>query len=266
MEKQLEEKWEEFNRRFLEPVGDELIDILALKGNELVLDLASGTGEPGLSIAARVPQGRVILSDLSALTLQTAAERAGRRGLKNIETRVCDACMLPFESNTFDAISCRSGFMFLPDVLHAAKEMYRVLKPGGKIAVSVWNVAEKNPWMTTILQVIHMNKKLSDPAPSAPEIFRCAEDGYLINLFIQGGFRNIQIGTVNTKLVLPSAEVYWEMMTEVEPSVATALAKADSAQVSKIKYELYELLDQKFRGSTIQLASSALVLLAQKNN
>jgi SAM-dependent methyltransferase len=237
MEKQLEEKWEEFILRFLKPVGDELINILEPEGNELILDVASGTGGPGLSIAARMPAGKAVLTPVSAL---------------------------PFEDNTFDAISFGFGLTLFTDVLRATKEMCRVLKPGGKIAVSVWDVAEKNPWLTTILDVIYQSRRLSDPLPEAPDVLRCAEDGYLVNLFIQGGFKNIQIGAVSGKLVLPSAEMYWEMMTEVEPTVSALLEEVDPARIAKIKYELYESLDQKFRGNRIQLASSALVLFARK--
>lgn len=252
--------------RILKPVGDELIDILEPCGNQRILDVASGTGEHGISIAARVPGGKVMLIDRSAGVLHVAAEHAARNGLNNIETCACDVSALPFADNTFDAISCHFGLMYFSDMLRAAKEMCRVLKPGGKIAVSVWNVPEKNPWVTTILDLIHLNRQFSDRLPAPRDPFRCAEDGYLVNLFIQSSFKNIQIGAVDGRLVLPSAEIYWEMMTEIEPSVIALLEKVDPPRIAKIRYELYELLDQKFRRSSIQLASSALVLFARKNN
>ena len=137
-------KWDDLAMDFLKPVGDEIIRLINPKGADIVLDIAAGTGEPGLTIATMLKGGKVIITDLSEDMLEIARENAMNRGIQNIETRACDVCELPFADNTFDAISCRFGFMFFPDMLLAAKEMVRVLKPGGRIATSVWNVPEKN--------------------------------------------------------------------------------------------------------------------------
>ena len=137
-------KWDDLAMDFLKPVGDEIIRLINPKGADIVLDIAAGTGEPGLTIATMLKGGKVIITDLSEDMLEIARENAMNRGIKNIETHACDVCELPFADNTFDAISCRFGFMFFPDMLLAAKEMVRVLKPGGRIATSVWNVPEKN--------------------------------------------------------------------------------------------------------------------------
>jgi SAM-dependent methyltransferase len=258
-------KWDELIMRFLAPVGDELVNELQLKGTEVVLDVASGTGEPGLSIAARLPSGKVVLSDLSEDMLEIAMANARRKGIRNIEVHAGDVCNLAFQDNTFDALSCRFGFMFFPDVLLAAKEMYRVLKPGGKIVTSVWNVPEKNLWVTTLMDVIHSNIGMPAPVPEIPGVFRCAGDGYLINLFIHAGFKNIQIGEVKGTLDLCSAEQYWEMMTEAGAPVIAALNEADPALIAKIRYEVYESLDQQYKRGDIQMGSSTLLLSAQKS-
>ncbi len=133
-------KWDDLVMDFLKPVGNEIIRMIDPKGNIDVLDIASGTREPELTIASMLNGGKVRLSDVSENMLVIAYENAAKRGIHNIEIFACDACELPFEDNTFDAISCRFGFMFFPDMLLAAKEMIRVLKPGGRIATSVWNV------------------------------------------------------------------------------------------------------------------------------
>ena len=103
-----------------------------------------GAGEPGLTIATMQKEGKVVITDLSENMLAIAEESAAKRGIKNIEFRVCDACDLPFADNTFDAVSCRLGFMFFPNMMVAAKEMYRVRKPGGSFGTSVWNGPGKN--------------------------------------------------------------------------------------------------------------------------
>ena len=88
---------------WLAGVGTELLDCARLRPDSYVLDIASGTGEPALSGAARCPQGKVMMTDLSANMLLVTTESAARRGLRNIETRQCDAGALPFADNTFDA-------------------------------------------------------------------------------------------------------------------------------------------------------------------
>ena len=128
---------------FLKPMGQEIIAAIKPSGANNILDIAAGTGEPGLTIAAMLDGGMVTITDLSENMLAIAKENAENRGISNIETIACDVCDLPFADNSFDAISCRFGFMFFPDMQLAANEMARVLKPGGRIATSVWNVPEK---------------------------------------------------------------------------------------------------------------------------
>src|SRR5579871_5214794 len=113
-------KWDDFTMAFLRPMGEEIIRGLQLKPTDNVLDIAAGTGEPGLIIAGIVTQGKVTLTDLSEDMLSIARDKASQMGLTNITTTVCDVCELPFADGSFDAISCRFGFMFFPDMLLAA--------------------------------------------------------------------------------------------------------------------------------------------------
>jgi ubiquinone/menaquinone biosynthesis C-methylase UbiE len=130
-------KWDDLTMDFLKPMADAIIHQIKPKDTDVVLDVASGTGEPGLTIATMLRGGKVIAIDLAEGMLEVALEKANSRLIKNYETITCDVCELPFPDNSFDAISCRFGFMFFPDMLLAAKEMVRVLKPGGRIAVTV---------------------------------------------------------------------------------------------------------------------------------
>lgn len=120
------EKWDELFMEHLKPMGDAIVQQLKLKETDTVLDVAAGTGEPGLSIALQLRGGQVIITDLAEDMLIIARANAAKKGITNVEFRACDVCELPFSDNTFDAISCRLGFMFFPDMLMAAKEMVRV--------------------------------------------------------------------------------------------------------------------------------------------
>src|SRR3954447_5528803 len=85
------DKWDSVIMEQLRPVGEAMIAHLDVTGNHQHLDIASGTGEPGLSIARLLPKGRVVLTDLAAEMLEVAARRAEAQGVDNIETRVCSA-------------------------------------------------------------------------------------------------------------------------------------------------------------------------------
>ena len=253
-------KWDDLNMDLLKPMGDEIIRSINPRGAEVVLDIAAGTGEPGLTIATMLKGGKVVITDLSEDMLEIARENALKRDIKNIETRVCDVCALPFADNTFDAISCRLGFMFFPDMLLAAKEMVRVLKPGGKIATSVWNVLENNFWITAILETISRHIDLPAPLPGAPGMFRCAKEGLISDLFLQAGLKNIKQKEITAKMHFKTADIYWDMMTEVITLVVLALNNAEDDIKENIRKEVYHLLDQKYPDGNILMDSSALLI------
>ena len=257
-------KWDELVMDFLKPMGDEIIRLLNPQKTDVILDVASGTGEPGLTIAAKLSGGKVIITDLADHMLEIARENAESRGIYNIETVTCDVCDLPFPDNTFDAISCRFGFMFFPDMLLAANEMVRVLKPGGKIATSVWNVPEKNFWVTAIMGTINKNMELPPPPPGSPGMFRCAKDGFISDIFSQVGLKNISQTEIFGKLNCKTSDAYWGMQTEVGAPIVAALSKASDDMKEKIKIETYAALSQKYPDGNIIIDSSALVIYGEK--
>ena len=257
-------KWDELFMDFLKPMGDEIIKMINPKDTDVILDVASGTGEPGLTIANKLKFGKVVVTDLAEHMLEIARENAEHRGIKNIEIYPCDVSEMPFADNTFDAISCRFGFMFFPDMLLAAKEMARVLKPGGRIAASVWNVPEKNFWITAILGTINKNMNLPVPPEGAPGMFRCAKDGLIDEIFSQAGLKNIVVKEVTGKMNCRTKDVYWNSMTEVAAPVVAALSKADDGMKEKIKSEVFQKVSEKYSDGNVMIDSSALVIYGEK--
>ena len=257
-------KWDELTMDFLKPMGDEIIRLINPNGDDLILDIAAGTGEPGLTIASKLNGGKVIITDLADDMLQIAKEKAASRGITNIETRACDVSELPFADNSFDAISCRFGFMFFPDMQMAANEMYRVLKPGGKIATSVWSIPEKNFWVTAIMGTINRHMQLPPPPPGAPGMFRCAADGLMEGVLQQAGFKNIKQKEISGKLNCRTTDQYWQMMTEIGAPIVAALSKADESTKEKIKTAVFEAVNNKFPDGDVVIDSSALVIYGEK--
>lgn len=257
-------KWDDFTMKFLQPMGDAIITELNIKEDDVVLDVASGTGEPGLSIAAMAKKGKVIGTDVADQMLAIARENAESKQLKNYETKTCDVCELPFDENMFDKISCRMGFMFFPDMQLASDEMFRVLKTGGKMATSVWAGPENNVWVTSIMGVINKNMQIPPPPPGAPGMFRCAAPGFIKSLMERSGFKNINEKLISGKVVYDDFNNFWQMMNEVAAPVVGALSKADDNMKLKIKNEVEQLSDKYKTGKGLELDYASWVVSGSK--
>lgn len=240
-------KWDKVTMHFLGPVGNAIIDHLGASGNSQVLDIAAGTGEPGLSIARHLSDGgKVVLTDLSSKMLQVGIEKAAAADITNVEFREADASALPFADNSMDAVSCRFGFMFFPDMQQAANEMARVLKPGGRIAVAVWAGPEQNYWVTCMMQNIKKRIEVPAPEPDAPGMFRCARPGHMTDLFTAAGLQETTERSVPNALDVADGAEYWNMMTEVAAPFVAALRGVDAATVALVKADVIAAMDARF--------------------
>jgi SAM-dependent methyltransferase len=229
------EKWDSVIMEQLRPVSAAMIECLGITEDQQHLDIASGTGEPGLSIARRAPKGHVVLTDLAAEMLDVAARRARAQGITTIETEVCSADDLPFDDATFDSVSVRFGYMFFPDMGAATAEFVRVLKPGGRLSSSVWVKPEENPWTTIAMQSIATEVVVAPPDPDGPNMFRCAAPGCVRALYEEAGLRDVAEWDVGVELVTRSPAQYWEMISEHVSLAVAALQEVDQAARDRIR-------------------------------
>ncbi len=225
------DKWDSVIMDQLSPVGTAMIERLGIAGDQQHLDIAAGTGEPGLTVAKLAPRGHVVLTDLSAEMLDIATRRASAQGITNVKTEVCSADDLPFGDATFDSISVRFGYMFFPDLANATAEFTRVLKPGGRLCSSVWAGPADNPWTTIPMQAIATEAVLAPADPDRPGMFRCAAPGFVSALYEAAGLRNVAEWDVAVELVTGSPAQYWEMISEhVSLAVAALQQVGESAR------------------------------------
>jgi SAM-dependent methyltransferase len=229
------EKWDAVIQEQLRPVSEAMIARLDPADGQQHLDIASGTGEPGLSIAKLVPSGRVVLTDLVPEMLDVAARRAEAEGVTNVETKVCSADDLPFADASFDSITVRFGYMFFPDLAKATAEFARVLKPGGRLCASVWVKPDENPWTTLAMQAIATEAELPAPDPDGPNMYRCAAPGHLSALYETAGLRDVAEWDVRVELVTASAEQYWQVMSEHVSLAVAALQRVDVPARERIR-------------------------------
>ena len=253
-------KWDAEILGWHAPFGDAVIQEAWLRPDSAVLDVAAGTGEPGLTAAALVPRGSVALLDISAGMLRVASEKAAARGLANVHTAVGDAAALPFDDESFDAVLCRFGFMFFPRTTAAVGEMARVAKPGARISAAVWGRAAENPWASLILGTIARHTEVPQPPPGTPGLFRCAAQGFMGRIFRDAGLVDVSERKVSTDLVQASPELYWEFMTDIATTVAVGLARADREARELIRSDVFQLLGRYEHDGAIRLRSTATIV------
>jgi SAM-dependent methyltransferase len=229
------EKWDAVIMDQLGPVGAAMIERLDIANDQQHLDIASGTGEPGLSIAKLAPKGRVVLTDLVPEMLEIAVRRARAQGIATIETNVCSADDLPFATDTFDSVSVRFGYMFFPDLTTATAEFARVLTPGGRVCSSVWVKPDDNPWTAIAMQAIATETVVAPPDPDAPNMFRCAAPGYVGALYESAGLCDVVEWDVGVELVTQSPQQYWDMISEHVSLAVAALRRVDQPARERIR-------------------------------
>jgi len=258
------ERWDSVIMDQLGPVGAAIIERLGIAEGQQHLDIAAGTGEPGLSIARLAPRGRVVLTDLVAEMLDIAARRARAHGIINIETRVCSAEDLSFDDATFDSVSVRFGYMFFPDVARATTEFTRVLKPGGRLCASVWVKPEENPWTAIAMRAIATEVVVAPPDKDAPNMFRCAAPGYVSDLYVNAGLRDVDEWDVDVELVTRSPEEYWEMISEHVSLAVAALARVDGPARDRIRADAIANVSAFERDGKVRVPGVARCIVGTK--
>jgi len=255
-------KWDEHIMRALRAQGDELIKGVSDKARD-VLDVATGTGEPGLSVAQRFPDTRVTGADLSVGMLAVAQERAKQMGLANYSTRAVDGTSLPFDDGRFDVVLCRLGIMFFADPRGGVGEFRRVLRSGGHLGMSVWGEPAKNVWLSSAGRLVGEMLMLPPPDPEAPGVFRFAEPGVLAQLLEQSGFEKVEAREVTGTMEYESPREYLDMMLDVAAPIASALRKAPEAKQIEVKEALLATVEARAKpDGSVALPWSAWVVTA----
>jgi ubiquinone/menaquinone biosynthesis C-methylase UbiE len=248
------------------PVTRALVQDAGIEAGRSVLDVATGPGEPALSIAEIVgSEGKVVGID-PVTAMIAAAERAARRNqFMNVRFEVSSVDHLPFPEDSFDAAVSRFGVMFFSSPVNGVREMLRVLKRNRKIAFAVWYLPERNPFHYVWARVLDRYVQPEPVPPNAPDAFRFAEPGKLLNILKEAGASESIERLLQFNIEVPlSTDELWTMRSEMSDKLRTKLAGVSKEQLDAIRRAVITDLSSYTNNRGISLPAEVLIVSGTK--
>lgn len=204
-----------------------LINMAEIKPDSRVLDIATGIGEPAITVARCVgTRGHVLATDISLQMLSIATQRAVSENLeKIIDFKEGDAATIDLLESNFNSALCSLGLMFLDYLDAGLSNIYKSLVDGGRFAASVWSTSEKVPQLALAMDTVKKELHIPLLSPSGtPGPFSLADENVLKNSFISCGFKDIRIERINVTFEFDTAEVYTYFTKDIVAPVLAMLA------------------------------------------
>jgi SAM-dependent methyltransferase len=259
------EKWKTKSAAMGQSVTDALVEYAQPAPGMQVLDLASGSGEPAISLASRVGRhGHVTALDLSADLLEIAAKRARARELNNFTTQQADAHSLPFPDDSFDLATSRFGVMFFRDPGLAFRELRRVLRPAARACFLAWGPFDQ-PYWQSMMGVVHRHVGGPLLQPGGPDPFRFAAPGSLSEILRSAGYNAVEEETKTLPWTwLGPVEEVWEQAQAVAVPFRPMLERVPEDQWPQIHAEVHAAVRQYSDGEKIAFGASVVLASGKK--
>jgi ubiquinone/menaquinone biosynthesis C-methylase UbiE len=265
------ESWRKNHERLKEvsaPVTQLMLELAGVAPGHRVLDIACGSGIPAIPAAHMVgPAGFVLATDQAPEMVEVAKDNARSEGVSNIEFRLLDGEELNVEPNSFDAVTCRWGIMFMPEPILCLKQAFDALKTNGRIAAAVWGPPQNNPFIALpmgIARKYYTGPPLPDP--SAPGgVFSFADKNRLQFVFEQAGFRDIHIDEMELPMVnFDTGREFWEYCREFIGPLRRILDQMPAETQDKIGQEVAQAAPQGKPDGKVSLSGNPILASATK--
>ena len=231
--------WEEVSRGYEQHIArltaqsvDAVLDAASVRNGSRMLDVCCGPGVLSAAAVARDAQATGI--DFSAEAVNIA-----RSNVPDAEFHEGDALAIPFDADSFDAVVCGFGIIHVPDPEAALSEMHRVLIPGGRVAISVWEAPNPGNGFGLLYSSISAHADMNVDLPHGPDFFQFSDEERLGEILVNIGFCNPSTHTVSqtwefsepTGLVKSFVEgsvrargILMAQTAEVQDSISTSIA------------------------------------------
>jgi SAM-dependent methyltransferase len=247
----------------MEPVSQWLVEAIHPQPGHSVLELAAGLGDTGLLAAQLVaPGGKVLITDGSENMLAAAREHAEEVGATNVELRTMQAEWIDLPTASVDGVICRFGYMLLLDPEAALRETRRVLKPGGRVALAVWDDLERNPWMKVLREAL-VARGLAPAAVPDGGPFSLGSQEAVAELLATAGFEDVEVSAMDLFMAAASLDAWWDQVMQSSMTTAEVVRGLAPAE----HYQLRDLVDAGYSSyvrddGTLQAPARALVAAA----
>ena len=241
-----------------------MVDALALQPGQRVLELAAGPGDTGFMAAELVaPGGTLICSDGAEAMLAVARERAIAQGIHNVEFRQLELEWIDLTTAEVDAVLCRWGIMLVVDSEAAAQEIRRVLKPGGRAAIAVWDEPARNPWTTISSEALIELGFAAPPEPGEPGMFKLAGEGVLQELLLTAGLMDVRVTPVSMERRFDTVDQYLAETLAMSSRFRSAYRELELEQQTALKRRIArDLRPFTADDGSLVLPGSSLVAVA----
>lgn len=242
--------------------AERMLELTAPRPGERVLELACGAAGLGLAAAEQVaPDGEVVLSDVVAEMTSIASARAAARELGNVSTRVLDLEQIDEPDASYDVVLCREGMMFAAEPAAAAREIQRVLRPAGRVAVAVWGPRERNPWLGLVFDAVSAQLGRPVPPPGVPGPFALQDPGRLGSLLSDAGLVDVEVDELEVPLRARSFDEWWTRTTALAGPLTHVLARLPEEGLQALRGRLRETT-RPYAPSGVGLEFPGITLIA----
>src|SRR6476620_5279130 len=194
--------YENFWQQQLKPAQDKLLELANLQPGEKLIDIACGTGLVSFPAVEKLgPGGFVLATDISDEMVKICTETSIEKKISNIQFKRMDAEQLDVPDAEYDVALCALGLMYVPDPIKALKEMYRVIKHGGRAVAAVWGQRDHCGW-AEIFEIV--DRRVATEV--CPMFFNLGNRDVLKRSFEAAGFSNVNFEKLNTVLNYSSDE------------------------------------------------------------
>jgi SAM-dependent methyltransferase len=223
------------------PVSEWMVRKLDPQPGDTVLELAAGLGDTGFMAARLVGEsGRVIITDFAPEMVAVARRRAEEVDVENAEFRTLDAERMDLETNSVDGVLCRWAYMLMINPAAAFAETRRVLRPGGRLAFSVWATRERNPALSLGSRVLVELGHIPPPDPEEPGAFVMADLERIRKLIVGAGFAKPEIEEIPFRWRFANQDAYWRFLIEASASVSPVLRSLLPEAQDTVREQVHE--------------------------
>jgi ubiquinone/menaquinone biosynthesis C-methylase UbiE len=231
---------------------------------ESVLELACGPGGPGFAASPLVgTDGKVVVSDFSPEMTAIAARRATDRELGNVSARVLDLENIDAADDSFDVVLCREGLMLVPDPDRAAREICRVLRPGGRASIAVWGPRANNPWLSVVFDVVSAQLGAPVPPPGLPQPFSLDDADRFHTILTDAGLDDVEVATAPSPYKAASVEEWWNRTLALAGPLANVVATLPPEAKEELRARAEEAIGEYVSADGLNVPGETLLASAR---